>query len=688
MKKRLLTAALAACLSFAPACAPNAAQGGSSASGSLGVSHDDALLYAADGDLDQVFVVDAKTQDVVATIDVGRQPEKVLVGPDDTVFVTNRMGRSVSVIRRGETRESARIAVGVEPVGLAASADGKTLYVVNATSLADSEVGTLMAIDTSTLQVKWETAVGSEPRAITLMADGKAAISLYKTGDLVMVDVGTGKVIKSGTDVFTQLNATALGITTPSNGGLDVNGGAAPTPDGFGKTGLSTSRPRGMEAITVSPDGKQLYVASLLASDQVIAVTPGSADPSQPPTDFPGGNGYGSGSCGTTAVAAPAILTFDDNGNALVNDLQTCTGEDTTDRPPTTLLSPVPGEPIQGPKAIALEPTGKFLFIANFESNNVAIVPTATAKTTSSFSSDLPAPVTDFRGASTVGAVQELVDVGAGPTGVAVTRDGKTAFVFNSFDHSISKLSSMGGHVVNTGTRVIGRDTLSTEAAAGRRLFFSARDTRMNNPGTGISCGTCHLEGREDGHVWNFNEGPRQTPSLAGRLITQTAPFHWNGEFADMQNIMNSVVTARMGGSGVTPQMEKSLVAFVDALPAADNPHQGQTGENIARGRQAFEKAECNSCHTGAALTNDTFADVGTFVTNGAVPDNVAMLPHGGFDTPSLLGLSRTSPYLHDGSATTLKARILKNQQLDQHGKTSKLSAQEVDDMVAYLKTL
>lgn len=682
MKKRLLTAALAACFSFAPACAPDAKQGGNSASGSLGVSHDDALLYAADADLNQLFVVDAKTQSVVATIDVGRQPEKVLVGPDDTVFVTNRLGRSVSVIRKGDTKESARIPVGVEPVGLAAAADGKTLYVVNATSLTDSEVGTLMAIDTATFEVKWETAVGSEPRGITLMADGKAAISLYKTGDLVLVDVGSGKVVKSGTDVFTQLNGNALGIVSANSGNGASFDSPVPERGGFG---LSTSRPRGMEALTVSPDGKQLYVASLLSSDQVINVTTGT-DPGAFPVD--GNSGYGSGSCGTTAVAAPAILTFDDQGNALVNDLTTCAGDGSTDRPPTTLVTPNPGQPIQGPKAITLEPTGKFLFIANFESNNVAVVPTAAAKTTSSFSTDLPASDVDFRGVANAGTVQDLVDVGAGPTGIAVTSNGKTAFVYNSFDHSLSRLESVNSHVVNAGTTVIGHDSLSTEAAAGRRLFFSAIDQRMNNPSTGISCGTCHLEGREDGHVWNFNEGPRQTPSLSGRLITQTAPFHWNGEFAGLQDIMNSVVTNRMGGSGVTKQMETQLAAYIDSLPAADNPHAGQTGENIARGQAAFEKAECGTCHTGAAMTNDTFANVGTFVTQGTVTDNLAMLPHAGFDTPSLLGLARTAPYLHDGSATTLKARILTNKSLDQHGKTSKLSDAEVDDLVAYLKTL
>lgn len=685
MKKRLLTAALAACLSFAPACAPNAAGGGSTASGSLGVSKDDALLYAADPDLDTVFVMDLKSQTVTHSIKVGRQPEKVLVSPDETVYVTNRLDRSVSVIRKGDTTESARINTAVEPVGLALSSDGKLLYVVNATSLTDSDFGTLMAFDTNTLTMKWEIPVGHEPRAITLMGDGKAAISLYKQGDLVMVDLGAGKVIKSGTGVYEALNANALGIVKPGTG--SNFGGASPAPIdiGFPGGGPRTSRPMGLEAMTVSPDGQQVYVASLLATDTVLNTTPGGGVKEPIPG---GGSGYGGGSCGSTSVAAPALLTFDAEGNAQVDDLSTCGGANTNDRPPMILTSPIPDMPVQGGKAITLDQTGRFLFIANYESNNVAIVPTSTAKTNTSFGD--AAPESRFGGfALPSGTVSQLVSVGAGPTGIVVTHDGNSAFVFNSFDHSISRLSSSGGRVSNVGTtKLTTEERLTPEAVAGRKLFFSAVDPRMNNPGTGISCGTCHLEGREDGHVWNFPDGPRQTPSLQGRMLAQTAPFHWNGEFPDLLAFMSHTVTNRMGGSGVSPAMELQVAAFIESMPAADNPHKDTAPDLIARGKAAFDKAECGTCHGGPAFTDNTFADVGTYVKNGPVLDDLSFLPKGGLNTPSLLGVARSAPFLHDGSAQTLKARILTGKSLDQHGKTSRLSDGEVDELVAYLKAL
>jgi YVTN family beta-propeller protein len=665
MKQRLLQAALAVSLAFSPGCANTPAGGGNSASGSIAITRDDALLYAADSDLNQVFVVDAKSNAVTATINVGKQPEKVLIAPDETVYVANRMDRSISVLRRGEANEAARIAVAVEPVGLAISSDSKTLFVVNATSLTDPAVGTLMAIDTATRQVKWEVAVGNEPRGITLM-DNKAVVTLYKAGEIVMVDVNKGAILQSANDTFNQLNRAVLA------NGLDSRN----LPPG---RAFSTSKPHGLESITTSADGTQVFVTTLLSTDGVL-LTSGS-EPLGTPVSSSGSSGYGTtGSCGTTAVTSPGILTFDGNGNALVDDISTC-ASDTTDRPPTLLLSDTPGEPVQGPRAMVADPSGNFLFVANFNSNNIAIVPTGTRPNTTTFGNtqDVPSPRGQF---GIGGTVRQLVNVGNGPTGIAVSHDGAKAWVNNSFDHSISRLESVANRVSNVATLKLADDVLPADVVAGRKLFFSATDSRMNNPSIGIACGGCHLEGRDDAHVWNFPEGPRQTPSLAGRMLSKTAPFHWNGEFNDLMAFMSLTVERRMGGTGVTQAMERQVAAFLDAQATPDNAAKTSTpAEVLVRGRAAFDKAACGSCHNGEAYTDNSFANVGTLVASD-------VLPQGKLNTPSLLGISRTAPYLHDGSAPTLKARILQGKETNSHGNTAQLTDGEVDDLVSYLKTL
>ena len=54
----------------------------------------------------------------------------------------------------------------------------------------------------------------------------------------------------------------------------------------------------------------------------------------------------------------------------------------------------------------------------------------------------------------------------------------------------------------------------------------------------------------------------------------------------------------------------------------------------------------------------------------------------------ALLGVYRTAPYLHHGMATTLEDVLTTQNPNDLHGKTSQLAADQVDDLVAFLKSL
>jgi cytochrome c peroxidase len=58
------------------------------------------------------------------------------------------------------------------------------------------------------------------------------------------------------------------------------------------------------------------------------------------------------------------------------------------------------------------------------------------------------------------------------------------------------------------------------------------------------------------------------------------------------------------------------------------------------------------------------------------------------FDTPALVELWRTAPYLHDGRAATLEEMLTKFNPADRHGKTSSLSPTELEDLTAFLLSL
>jgi cytochrome c peroxidase len=90
-------------------------------------------------------------------------------------------------------------------------------------------------------------------------------------------------------------------------------------------------------------------------------------------------------------------------------------------------------------------------------------------------------------------------------------------------------------------------------------------------------------------------------------------------------------------------------------------------------------KAACDRCHSGDTLQDGLSHNVGTRTGQDA-----AKL----FDTPSLRGVARTAPYLHDGRAATLEEVFTRYNADHRHGRAHDLTPAELRDLVAYLKSL
>jgi cytochrome c peroxidase len=58
------------------------------------------------------------------------------------------------------------------------------------------------------------------------------------------------------------------------------------------------------------------------------------------------------------------------------------------------------------------------------------------------------------------------------------------------------------------------------------------------------------------------------------------------------------------------------------------------------------------------------------------------------FDTPALLRISTTAPYLHDGRAATLEEVLTRYNTAGLHGRAADLSIGQLADLVEYLKSL
>lgn len=205
----------------------------------------------------------------------------------------------------------------------------------------------------------------------------------------------------------------------------------------------------------------------------------------------------------------------------------------------------------------------------------------------------------------------------------------------------------------------------------GHHLFHHAP-----NEGLGMACASCHPEGRDDGHVWNFADmGLRRTQSLAGGVLA-TAPLHWDGMLDGFDALMVDVFSGRMGGEKLSASHMIAAAQWVDSIPLLPVSRRGDE-EAIARGKAIFEDAAvgCATCHSGSRLTNNETMEVGTGMA---------------FQVPSLRGIASRAPFMHDGCAATLEERFTKANcgGGDAHGVTSKLAPGEIQDLVRYLETL
>ena len=294
------------------------------------------------------------------------------------------------------------------------------------------------------------------------------------------------------------------------------------------------------------------------------------------------------------------------------------------------------------------------------------------------------------------------VNLGANPRAVRVAPDGETLYVYNALDFNIVGYDTRSLKAV--AKIAVTDNPLSEEILLGKRLFYSALQPMVGR--RWISCASCHPDGEPDGRTWHNPEGLRNTQSLAG--MAWTHPIHWSADRDEVQDFEHTIRGPLMQGRGlikgrVQEQLgpkNGGLSAQLDALAAYSNSHKfslspyAKTGlsEAAKRGREVFRSAEtrCATCHSGPFLTDSrpraakeiVRHDVGT----GNEDPSEKMGP--AYDTPTLLGVYRTAPYLHHGKAATLKDVLTTCNQSDQHGKTSHLSPDQIDDLVEYLKAL
>ena len=196
------------------------------------------------------------------------------------------------------------------------------------------------------------------------------------------------------------------------------------------------------------------------------------------------------------------------------------------------------------------------------------------------------------------------------------------------------------------------------------------------------SCASCHPDGRADALNWDLlNDGignPKNTKSML--LSHKTPPVMSLGvrETAEMA-VRSGMKFIQFAEQPET--VSTAIDAYLKSMTPVPSPRliRGRLSRAARRGERVFKKAGCADCHPAPLFTNLKSYDFGM----GKDLDKDKA-----FDTPSLVEVWRTAPYLHDGRAATLPEVLTQFNPKDQHGVTSKLSREELADLVEYVLSL
>ena len=198
------------------------------------------------------------------------------------------------------------------------------------------------------------------------------------------------------------------------------------------------------------------------------------------------------------------------------------------------------------------------------------------------------------------------------------------------------------------------------------------------------SCQSCHPDARSDALNWDLLNDGMGNPKNAKSMVNAIAcpPAMWHGVR------VNAEYAIRTGFkficfANVPEETCVDVEEYIRSLTEVPSPKlvDGKLSEKALRGKAVFEneKYACAECHSGEYFTDMQMHDVGSRADYDHRDD---------FDTPSLLGIWRTPPYMHDGRYVDLHDVFMDGRHGDVLGDVDEMTEEECDDLVEYLLSL
>lgn len=564
-----------------------------------------------------------------------------------SLYVAEETGRRIAEVELASGKVTRAIAVPENPSGLVLAPDGKKLFVTGA-----APQGRVQVIALESGKIVAAIPVGHTPLAPQVSPDGKTLYVCNRfNDDISVIDLEAGTQIAR----IAVVREPVAAVLTPDGTALIVANhlpvGRADADDVSAVVSLIDTASRTVTAtvilpngstslrgVCVSPDGAFAYVTHILARYQ------------QPTTQLERGwmntNALSIVEVKAGKLLATVLLDSGDLGAA-------------------------------NPWGITCSADGARLCVAHAGTHEVSVIDRVALhrKIKADTSPDTVADDLAF-----------LVDIrrrvhlsGNGPRGIAMV--GERICIAEYFSDSIGIIDLRAATTESAPSWPLGPPIPLTPIRQGERAFHDAQHCFQHWQ----SCASCHPDARTDGLNWDLlNDGlgnPKNTRSML--LAHQTPPSMSLGirDSAEM--------SVRAGFRFIQfTIIEEDVCVAVDKyllhLKPVPSPWLAADGKPTAqqqRGKALFTSAACALCHVPPLYTNLKQYDLG-IVTTGMDQDKP-------LDTPTLIELWRTAPYLNDGRAATLKDVFSPlGDPAKKHGKGSALKPDELDDLIAYLLTL
>lgn len=569
--------------------------------------------------------------EAVQVVDVGVEPTRI-ARHGTRVFVTLR-GEGALAVLEEVSRDlilQQTIEVGSEPVGVVVNEQGQVF-------VALSRENEVIGMDAETLEIFGRWPVPNEPRWLAVSPSQTVFVGSLKQGGVYQIDLETDVVTPLEVPTTTALNAV-------------------------GEVELTT-RVTGDPA--VSPDGRFLVVPVLQVDNTTTATQAAAAGNDQY---------YASVTAGPARFNPGAAVFGLDTTGHVVRSLPTLHAVSAVD----AVGESAPRVVRSFPSSVTISPDGKDFLLPMEGSRTIVALTEGSVSNNSFLSTGAFIDHAEFERQGFASPPRAAVWTKEGPRSVVyVTPD--TAVVHNWLDRSVTAFdptftySETGedSSAISWST-AIEQSRFDAVTENGRMHFNTAVSDVMQATGAGVSCATCHFDSREDGLSWPLEVGPRQTPTLAGR-VSETTPITWAGNVETVAEEVQLTSIGRMGGAGAGFDLADDIATYID-FTRQPVPSAKLDGSAVTRGETLFNREDvgCAECHPAP-----TYTDGESHRVLGSVSVN----------TPTLRGLAASAPYFHDGTGSSLDD-VLGTAVIGSMGDASMLTEAEIADLKAFLQSL